>query len=117
PTPQPYPDAAATSASNYYPTSNWASDYNYYNVPGGSNYGYNWYGGWNPWNRVGVYNTYAYNGGRSWTGGWWRGGGWTSGWNRGGGYGWGGGWSGSHRNWNYSHGDRYSHSGYGDHHG
>ena len=34
PSAQPYPDAAETSASNYYPTSNWASDYNYYIVPG-----------------------------------------------------------------------------------
>ena len=44
PSPQPFPDAAETSASRYYPTSNWASDYNYYVVPGG-NYNYGWYGG------------------------------------------------------------------------
>ena len=30
PVPQFYPDAADTSASNYYPTSNWAADYNQY---------------------------------------------------------------------------------------
>ncbi len=28
PSPQPYPDALETSASRYYPTSNWANDYN-----------------------------------------------------------------------------------------
>ena len=35
PVPQFYPDAADTSASDYYPTSNWAADYNHYMVPGG----------------------------------------------------------------------------------
>ncbi len=48
PAPQPYPDAAETSASRYYPTSNWASDYNYYVVPG-QTYNYGTFGGWNPW--------------------------------------------------------------------
>lgn len=40
PAPQPYPDASETSALNYYPTSNWAADYNHYVVPGrGYSYG------------------------------------------------------------------------------
>ncbi|MDR3638825.1 MAG: hypothetical protein P4L84_33770 [Isosphaeraceae bacterium] len=110
PTPQPYPDAAETSASNYYPTSNWANDYNYYSVPGGSGsgsgYGYNWYGGWNPWNRHHLYSNYASAGGSGWNSGWYGGHGWNSGWNRG--YA-GGGWSGSHRNWNNNHAGRGSH--------
>jgi hypothetical protein len=41
PVPQFYPDATDTSASGYYPTSNWAADYNQCVVPGG-NYGYGW---------------------------------------------------------------------------
>ena len=45
---QPYPDMAETSASRYYPTSNWSSDYNYYMVPGGNYNNYGWYGGWYP---------------------------------------------------------------------
>src|SRR5262249_15909782 len=48
PSHQPYPDASETSASSYYPTSNWTADYNYYVVPG-RQYNYGWYGGWNPW--------------------------------------------------------------------
>jgi hypothetical protein len=106
PTPQPYPDAADTSASSYYPTSNWAADYNQYVVPGGD-YNYGWYGGWNPWYRNRVYTNYWANNGRNWNNGWYRGGGWYGGWNRG--TGWGNGWNHSHRNYNYNHGDRGSH--------
>ena len=113
PSPQPYPDAAETSASSYYPTSNWSSDYNYYIVPGRS-YNYGWYGGWNPRYGYRSYPNYWWNGNRSfygagygghyWGGGWRRGGGW-------GGAGWSGGaWSGNHRNWNNSHVDRGTHN-------
>src|SRR5262245_59022826 len=82
PVPQFYPDVADTSASNYYPTSNWAADYNHYNVPGG-NYGYGWYGGWNPWYRHRIYPSYGWNSGRYVQNGWWRGHGWNTGWNSG----------------------------------
>src|SRR3954447_4181091 len=58
PVPQFYPDGANSSASNYYPTSNWAADYNHYVVPGG-NYSYGWYGGFNPWYRHRLYPGYA----------------------------------------------------------
>jgi hypothetical protein len=125
PTPQPYPDAAQTSASRYYPTSNWSSDYNYYVVPGGRSYNYGWFGGWNPGYINRVYPGYAWNGGSYWHNGYWRGHNWNRGWNRGwngagwwGGGGWagGGGWSGSHRNWNSSHSHRGSHESHHEHH-
>jgi hypothetical protein len=113
PVPQFYPDASATSASNYYPTSNWAADYNRYMVPGG-NYGYGWYGGWNPWYRHRVYPSYAANTGRYWHNGYWRGGGWTGGWGQG--NGWGDGWNNSHRNWNANHADRGAHAAHHERH-
>ncbi len=113
PVPQFYPDATQSSASNYYPTSNWAADYNQYNVPGGG-YGYGWYGGWNPWYRHRVYPGYAYNSGRYWNNGWWRGHGWNGGWG-GAGAVWGEGWNNSHRNWNYNHADR-GHYAHHEHH-
>ena len=106
PVPQFYPDVADTSASNYYPTSNWAADYNHYNVPGG-NYGYGWYGGWNPWYRHRIYPSYGWNSGRYAQNGWWRGHGWNTGWNSG--YGWGDGWNHSHRNFNANHAGRSTH--------
>jgi hypothetical protein len=118
PSPQPFPDAAQTSASGYYPTSNWAADYNQYVVPGGRFNNYGWFGGWNPWYSHRVYPTYASNSGSYWQSGTYRGHNWNRGWNRGwngagwwGGGGWngGGGWSGSHRNWNSSHSSRGSH--------
>ena len=100
------------SASRYYPTSNWSSDYNYYVVPGG-NYNYGWYGGWNPWYGYRSYPNYWWNGGRSYYGAGWGGHYWGGGWRRGGGWGgagWSGGaWSGNHRNWNNSHVDRSTH--------
>ncbi len=92
PAPQPYPDYAETSASRYYPTSNWSSDYNYYMVPGG-NYNYGWYGGWNPSYGYRSYPNYWWNGGRSYYGAGWGGHYWGGGWRRGGGWG-GAGWSG-----------------------
>ena len=55
---QPFPDASQTSASSYYPTSNWAADYNNYIVPGRS-YNYGWYGGWNPWYGYRSYPNYV----------------------------------------------------------
>ena len=114
PSPQPYPDAAETSASRYYPTSNWSSDYNYYMVPGGNFNNYGWFGGWNPGYGYRSYPNYWWNGNRSfygagygghyWGGGWRRGGGW-------GGAGWSGGaWNGNHRNWNNAHVDRGTHN-------
>jgi hypothetical protein len=109
PAPQAYPDAADTSASSYYPTSNWAADYNSYIVPGG-NYGYGWYGGFNPWYRNRVYPNYWWNGGSAWNSGWWRGHHWNGGWNR------GEGWNSSHRHWNRSHADRGSHYAHHEHH-
>jgi hypothetical protein len=115
PVPQFYPDAADTSASGYYPTSNYAADYNTYIAPGGGgSYGYGWYGGWNPWYRYRVYPSYWWNGGRTWNGGWWGGHGWSHGWNHA--YNWGDSWNHSHRNWNYSHADRGTHAAYGEHH-
>jgi hypothetical protein len=66
PLPQFYPDAANTSASAYYPTSNFAADYNTYVVPGGGSYGYGWYGGWFPGYRHHVYANHWWNGGRYW---------------------------------------------------
>jgi hypothetical protein len=111
PTPQAYPDASDYSASGYYPTSNWASNYNTYVVPGGGSYNYGWYGGWHPWYRYNVYPGYWWNSGRYWHNGWWRGHGWNHGWNRG--Y---GGWNASHRNWNHSHSDRGSHHTHSEHH-
>jgi hypothetical protein len=125
PSPQPFPDAAQTSASGYYPTSNWAADYNYYLVPGGRYNNYGWFGGWNPGYGYRVYSGYANNGGSNWHSGFWRGHNWNRGWNRGwngagwwGGGGWngGGGWSGSHRNWNNSHSGRGSHESSHEHH-
>jgi hypothetical protein len=107
PLPQFYPDAAATSASRYYPTSNFAADYNTYVVPGG-NYGYGWYGGWNPWYRHRVYPSYWWNGARYWHGGGWGAHAWGNGWNHP--YNWGDHWNNSHRNWNYSHGERGTHA-------
>ena len=112
PLPQLYPDAAMYSASRYYPTSNYASDYNYYMFPN-SQYNYGWYGGWNPWYRHRVYPSYWYNGGQYWPSWWWRGGGWNGGWTHN--Y-WNAGWNGSHRNWNYSHYDRHSHNSYSAQH-
>jgi hypothetical protein len=126
PLPQALPDATNYSASSYYPTSNWANDYNYYSVPGGGNYNYGWWGGGNPGYGYRYYPTYAWNNGSNWNSGYWRGYGLNRGWNRGwgyggwyggGGYGGYGGWGGSHRNWNYNHGSRGSHAGYGDRHG
>lgn len=123
PLPQAYPDASDYSASSYYPTSNWASDYNQYSVPGGG-YNYGWWGGTNPGYGYRSYPSYAWNNGANWNSGYWRGHGWNRGWRGGGNYGWYGGggggyggWSGSHRNWNYSHSGRSSHFGYGDRHG
>jgi len=113
PVPQFFPDAADTSASGYYPTSNYAADYNSYIVPGG-NYGYGWYGGWYPWYRHRVYPSYWWNGGRSWTGGWWGTHNWSHGWNHA--YNWGDAWNHSHRNWNYSHRDRGTHATRSEHH-
>ncbi len=113
PVPQFYPDAANTSASNYYPTSNWAADYNHYVVPGG-NYGYGWYGGWNPWNRHHVYPSYTANSGRYPHNAMWRGGGWNGGWGQG--NGWGDGWNNSHRNWNANHADRGAHAAHHERH-
>jgi hypothetical protein len=100
PSAQPYPDMAETSASGYYPTSNWASDYNYYVVPS-RGYNYGWWGGYLP--------TYGY---RYYPNYWWNGGGWGGwGWGR---HHWGGGWHrgegfSSHRRWNYSHVNRSTH--------
>jgi hypothetical protein len=102
PAPQPYPDAAVTSASGYYPTSNWAADYNSYVVPGRS-YNYGWYGGWYPWFGYRSYPNYWSNGGSSWNSGSWPGHYWNSGWRR------GAGWNSSHRYWNNSHADRGTH--------
>jgi hypothetical protein len=102
PSPQPYPDAAVTSASGYYPTSNWAADYNNYVVPG-RGYGYGWYGGWYPWFGYRSYPNYWWNGGNSWNSGYWPGHYWNSGWRR------GTGWNSSHRYWNNSHADRGTH--------
>ncbi len=99
---QPFPDASETSASNYYPTSNWAADYNNYIVPG-RNYNYGWYGGWNPWYGYRFYPNYFWNGGNSWNSGSWRGHYWNNGWNR------GVGWNSSHRYWNNSNADRGTH--------
>jgi hypothetical protein len=106
PAPQPFPDAADTSASDYYPTSNYTNDYNYYQVPGGG-YNYGWYGGWYPGFGYRMGPWYRTNGGRYWQHGYWRGYGYNAGWGRS----WGGGdsWNGSHRNWNYNHGSRSSH--------
>jgi hypothetical protein len=107
PSAQPFPDAAETSASAYYPGSNWSADYNYYVVPGGRYNNYGWYGGWNPWYGYRLYPNYWWNGGRSWYSAGWPGHYWGHGWHRG--AGWGAGWSGSHRYWNYSHPDRGTH--------
>jgi hypothetical protein len=115
PSAQPFPDAAETSASAYYPGSNWSADYNYYVVPGGRYNNYGWYGGWNPWYGFRLYPNYWWNGGRSWYSAGWPGHYWGHGWHRG--AGWGAGWSGSHRYWNYSHPDRGTHSTYNDRHG
>ncbi|MHC5539430.1 hypothetical protein ACYOEI_14530, partial [Singulisphaera rosea] len=91
PLPQPYPDVSESSASSYYPTSNWSNDYNYYSVPGGG-YNYGWWGGTNPSYGYRSYPTYSAGTGSSWTSGNWRGHGWNGGWRRGsGGYGWYGG--------------------------
>ena len=79
PAAQRYPDASETSASNYYPTSNWAADYNRYIVPGGG-YNYAWYGGWNPMYGYRSYPNYWWNGGNSWTSGFWPGHYWNNGW-------------------------------------
>lgn len=106
PLPQPYPDVENTSASGYYPTSNWTSDYNQYVVPGGG-YNYGWYGGWNPWYRHRVYGSYVGGFGRNWNNGWYRGHGWNRGLNRG--YDWNTGWNHSHRGYNYNHASRRSH--------
>ena len=113
PVPQFFPDAADTSASGYYPTSNYAADYNTYIVPGGQ-YGYGWYGGWNPWYRHRVYSNYWWNGGNYWNSGWWGGHGWSHGWNHA--YHWGDHWNHSHRNWNHSHADRGTHATHSEHH-
>jgi hypothetical protein len=109
PSPQPFPDMAETSASRYYPTSNWASDYNYYVVPG-SGYNYGWYGGYNPSYGYRSYPNYWWNGGSSGYGGGWGGHYWGGGWRRGDGV------STSHRNWNYSHVDRSTHDPYNERH-
>jgi hypothetical protein len=115
PLPQFYPDAANTSASGYYPTSNYAADYNTYILPGGgSGYGYGWYGGWHPWYRHRVYPNYWWNGGRYWHGAGWGGHYWGHGWNHA--YNWGDHWNHSHRNWNYSHPDRGTHATHAEHH-
>jgi hypothetical protein len=113
PLPQFYPDAANTSASGYYPTSNYAADYNTYIVPGGG-YGYGWYGGWNPWYRHRVFPGYWWNSGRYWHGGGWGAHGWSHGWNHA--YNWGDHWNHSHRNWNHSHADRGTHATHSEHH-
>ncbi len=102
PAAQPYPDASETSASGYYPTSNWASDYNYYVVPGQRN-NYGWYGGWNPSYGYRSYPNYWWNGGNSWNSGYWPGHYWNSGWRRGEGL------YSSHRNWNNSTAERGTH--------
>jgi hypothetical protein len=112
PSPQPYPDAADYSASNYYPTSNFASDYNYYNVPLGGLYNYGWYGGYHPWWGYRARPWYAWNGGNYWHSGWWRGYGWNRGW----GAGWHNGWNSAHRLWNENHADRASHEAYFERH-
>jgi hypothetical protein len=113
PSPQPYPDAEDTAPSNYYPTSNWASDYNTYIVPGG-NYGYGWYGGWFPGYRHRVYPGYWWNGGSYWHRGWWRGHGWNGAWNRG--YHWNDGWNHSHRLYNRNHDDHGTHYAHHENH-
>ena len=103
PAPQPYPDASETSASSYYPTSNWAADYNRYIVPGAS-YNYGCYGGWNPTTAIDripiTGGTAAAHGtaatGRATTG------------TTAGGVATDGLYS-SHRNWNNSHADRGTH--------
>ncbi len=107
PAPQPYPDQDNTSASGYYPASNYASDYNTYLVPGG-NYGYTSYSGWNPGYRHYWFPGY-WNGGSSWGwgGGWWGGHGWHGGWHRG--YHWHDGWHHGHRSYNHSHANRGTH--------
>jgi hypothetical protein len=111
PSPQPYPDATEYSASNYYPSSNWTNDYNYYLVPGGGNYNYGWFGGFLPgWGYS--YPWYWWNGGNYWHNGWWRGHGWYHGW-RGG---WHNGWSSAYRSWNHSHVDRQTHESHSDRH-
>ena len=102
PLPHVFPDFAETSASRYYPTSNWASDYNYYVVPG-TGYNYGWYGGYNPTYGYRYYPNYWWNGGTSGWGGGWGGHYWGGGWHRGEGF------SSSHRNWNYSHVNRGTH--------
>jgi hypothetical protein len=110
PSAQPYPDASQTSASAYYPASNWAADYNNYIVPGrGNNYG--WYSGWYPWYGYRSYPNYYWNGGNSWNSGYWRGHYWNNGWNR------GAGWNTSHRYWNNSNADRGTHNAYHEQHG
>ncbi len=120
PAAQLYPDAEETSASRYYPTSNWAQDYNYYVVPGGNN-NYGTYAGWNPWYGYRSYPNYWWNGGRSYYGAGWGGHYWGGGWRRGGGWGgagWSGGaWSGHHRNWNMSHADRSTHAAHSERNG
>ncbi len=113
PVAQFYPDAADTSASGYYPTSNYAADYNTYVVPGGGN-GYGWYGGWYPWYRHRVYPNYWWNGGSYWHSGGWGAHNWSHGWNHS--YHWGDHWNHSHRNWNHSHADRGSHHTHSEHH-
>jgi len=110
PSAQPFPDASLTSASSYYPTSNWAADYNNYIVPGRS-YNYGWYGGWNPWYGYRSYPNYVWNGGNSWNSGLWRGHYWNNGWNR------GAGWNSSHRYWNNSNADRGTHDAYSERNG
>jgi hypothetical protein len=109
PSAQPFPDASETSASNYYPTSNWAADYNNYIVPGRSN-NYGWYGGWYPWYGYRSYPNYYWNGGNSWNSGYWPGHYWNNGWNR------GAGWNTSHRYWNNSNADRGTHNAYHEQH-
>ena len=109
PSPQPYPDPAETSASGYYPTSNWAADYNTYVVPGG-NYNYGWYGGYNPLYGHRHYSNYWWNGGNSGYGGGWGGHWWNRGWHHG--EGWG-----AHRHWNNSHAHRGSHFAHHERHG
>jgi hypothetical protein len=109
PSPQPFPDSSETSASNYYPSSNWAADYNRYVVPGG-NYSYGWYGGWHPGYGYRSYPNYWWNGGSSWNSGYWPGHYWNSGWRRGEGL------VNGHRNWNNSHVDRGTHDAHHERH-
>jgi hypothetical protein len=113
PVPQAFPDAANTSASGYYPTSNHTVDYNTYVVPGGQ-YGYGWNGGWHPWYRHHFYPGYAWTSGRNWHTALWGAHGWSHGWNHA--YNWGDHWNHSHRNWNHSHADRGSHATHSERH-